>query len=358
MKVISILFLYRILLRLFPRNFYVDFAEEMQSVFTDVITEAGKRGKMAQARAMLRELAWLPVEALRLHLVPHVRSLLVAGARQAGWDGPPTRKEALLVLAAFGLPALGLFYHETGFFSTRWPVYLAIGLALGVLVAGFMKGFPRWSLPYLGLVLSTAGFFLFVESGADQVAPLALNRLGIAVQDESTFLLLEAAWSGFLWLSLFCMVGLGLGALVLIKRCRDLLHRVRQDWTLASYILYSGIMAVLGLSFARHLSPDLYAIASILCLGVGAWLFLTSPQAWQRVLALFGGLTLAVSAAAAGQWPLHPLQGWESTLRVETVNGSQNLLVTLEWVWMSVVIIAPVLLRYLPGSSKQSMAPP
>lgn len=358
MKVISILFLYRILLRLFPRNFYMDFAEEMQSVFTDIITEASRRGQVALVRTVLRELTWLPVEALRLHLAPHVRSLLVAGARQTGWDGPPTRKEALLVLAAFGLPALGLFYPETGFFSTSWPVYLAIGLALGVLVAGFIKGFPRWSLPYLGLVLSTAGFFLFVESGADQVAPLALTRLGIVVQDESTYLLLETAWSGFIWLSLFCMVGLGLGALLLVKRCRDLLQRVRQDWTLASYILYSGIVAVLGMSFARHLSPDLYAIASILCLGVGAWLFLTSPQAWQRVLALFGGLTLAVSAAAAGQWPLHPLLGWESALRVEAAGSSDNLLVTLEWVWMSVVIMAPVLLRYLPGRSKQSMAPP
>ena len=355
MNVLSFQFLYRIMLRLFPRNFYTDFAEEMQSVFTDVMTEAASRGRIAEAQAALRELVWLPVEALRLHLIPR---LLVAGARPSGWEGPPTRKEVLLVLAVFALPVLGLFYRETTFLSTRWPVYLATGLVLGVLIAGFFKGFPRWSLPYLGLVLSTASFFLLIECGADLLSPLALNRLGIVNLDESTRLLLEAAWSGLLWLGLFCMIALGLGVLALFKRCRVMLQRIRQDWTLASYILYSGVLAVLGLSFARHLSHNIYAIASILCLGMGAWLFLRSPRAWQRVLALLGGLTLAVSAAVAGQWPLHPLYAWESTLRLENLGRSGTLLAALEWGWMSVVIIAPVLLRFLPGKSRQRMASP
>lgn len=358
MYVLLAQYLYRNLLRLFPRNFYAEFAEEMQSVFIEIVAEAGKRGCAAQVLAALRELACLPFEAVRLHLIPRYQNQIAAGERPAGWEGPPTRKEALLVLGVFALPLLGLSYRETGFFSTHFPAYLATGLVLGVVVAGFLKDFPRWSFPYLGLVFATAGFSFIVESGADQLAPQAISRLGIAVQDESTRLLLEAAWSGFLWFSLFSLIALGVGAMALFRRCRVIAQKIRKDWTLASYILYSGVAAIFGLSFARHISQDLYAVASVLCLGFGAWLFLTSSRAWQRALALLGGLTLAATVAAAGQWPLHPLHSWETALRLETSSRTGSTMVTLEWVWMSAVLLAPVLLRYLPWKRWHRTASP
>ncbi len=358
MKNLLVQCLYRSLLRLFPRNFYDEFADEMQSIFCEVVAEAASRGGAAQALVVCRELALLQLEALRLHLIPRLQRVIASGARPLGWEGPPTWKETLLVMAAFSLPLLGLYHRETGFLSTRFVTYLAVGLALGVFLAGFLKGFPRWSLPYLGLILAIAGFLLVGDSRVDQFAPQIFNRLGIDAQDESMQLLLEAAWSGFLWFSLFSLIALGVGTLALFKRCRVMLQRIRQDWTLASYILYSGILPMLGLSFARCVSQVTYAIASIFCLGIGAWLFLTSRQAAQRMLALFGGLTLAVSVAAAGEWPLHPPQAWESGLRVMTVSGIESTFATLEWAWMSALIVAPVLLLFLASQCRQRTASP
>ncbi len=342
---------YRILLRIFPRSFYAEFHEEMQAVFSDVLAEAAERGRMAWLAATLNEMLSLPVEALRLHLAAH--SINLPGARSTGWEGPPTRKESWLALVAFTLPVLGLYYRESILQSARLPVYLAAGLVLGVVLAGFLKGFPRWSLPYLGIVLSTACFFLLVECKADELFPLAMKQVGIVPQDESARLVFEALWSGLLWLSLFAVTLLGLSLLALLRRCQVMLQRIRQDWTLASYILYTGILTALGLSFSRHISQEFFAVASLVCLGAGGWLFLRSPRPWQRVLALVGGLTLAVLVAFAGRSPLHPLETWAMVLPLEVESHSKSVLVLLEWAWLAALLVAPVFLRFIPRCSRK-----
>jgi hypothetical protein len=348
MNVRSLQFFYRVLLGLLPRGFTTVFGEEMQTVFTDVVTEAAGRGLVSLMQAALTELGSLPLEALRLHLTA---PKTLSGGRGAGWEGLPTRKESLLVLILFALPLLGLYYQNPAFHSTRWPVYLACGLVLGVLLAGFLSGFPRWSLPYLGQVLSTGCFVVIMEYGADLFSPLVLEKLAFLPKTENTRLIVEALWSGILWLSLFAMIALAIGLLALLKRCQPMLQRIRQDWTLGSYILYSGVAAALGLSFARHLSKNIYAIASILCLALGAWLFLRSPHVWQRLLALLGGLTCAVYVAAAGQWPLHPLDAWESRLWWAVTENSGSLLAAVEWGWMAAILLAPALFHLYPRRS-------
>jgi hypothetical protein len=336
--------LYWILLKLFPRGFSSIFGEEMVCVFEAVLEEADRKGRVAILWAVLRELGCLPLEALRLHLSGD-KSL--PGLRSTGWEGPPTRKEGLLMLGLFALPILGLFYQHAVFFSARRLVYLACGVVLGVVLVGFLKGFPRWSLPYLGLVLATASFVLIMECGADTLSPQVMEKLGFLPQTADARLVIEVLWSGMLWLGLFALTGMVLGLLALLKRCQVLLQRIRQDWTLVSYILYSGVLAALGLSFSRHFAKNIYAVASIACLALGAWLFLRSPRAWQRLLALLGGLTLAVSMAAAGQWPLHPLDTWESAVWLGSI-GSSSLLPVLEWGWIVIFLLAPGVLHLHP----------
>lgn len=345
MKARPFLYLYQAILHLFPRSFQQDFGAEMRMVFEDVLEDAAGKGQPVLVRAALREIASLPLAALRLHLAGE-KSL--PGARFPGWEGPPTRNERLLLLVLFALPILGLYSQPPAFISSQWLVYLICGLAIGVLVAGFVQGFPRWSLPYLGLVLSSASFVLIMQCGADSLSPQALAKLEFLPQNESTRLVAETLWSGLVWLSLFVTVGLFLGLLLLLKRCQLMLRRIRQDWTLVSYILYGGILAGLGLSFYYHFARSIYAVASILCLALGAWLFLRGSQPWQRLLALLAGLTLAVTAATAGQWPLHPLDRWESDLWQEISVRSGLLLVIVEWGWMVVFLLAPVMLYFLP----------
>jgi hypothetical protein len=351
-----LLAVYRGLLRLLPRGFYRDFADEMESVFVEILAEAAARGPAAQAQAALRELASLPGEALRLALLPRICGVAAVKARPAGWEGPPKPREILLGLAVFGLPILSLFLPEGLGLTERGPAYLALGLVLGAVLAGVWKGIPRWSLPYLGVALATGTFLLGAQWSADRTLTLALEEFGIVAADGSARLFWEIVWSGFVWLGLFVVAGMALGLLALLNRCRSILPRMRQDWTLASYLLYGGALAALAVSFTQHHANTLYAVASSLCLGSGAWIFLRSPRPWQRSLSLLGGLTLAVLFAAAGRWPVHPLHAWGIALRLELDGWQGPRAVFLDWAWMAAVLLAPGLLRL--AAQRRGGAPP
>ena len=343
MKTHWMLYLYRGLLHLYPPHFQAEFAEEMQSVFADLLEDACVDGPFAWLKLCYAELKDLPGAALRQRL--DINRL--APAVQASWDGPPKRLELLAGIAVFLLPSVFVFTQPaSGLFNTPWLVALGVLFSV-VFIAGFVNGLPRWSLPYLGLVLSATSFAAVIQWVADFSAPAALASYGIVVQDQSALLCLEVAWAGLMWLGLFTLAFLVLGMLSLLRRFQPLLSRLRQDWTQFSYILYSGATLALVLAFDGYPRQQPFTLASALCLATGAWLFLHSSQRWQRGLALLGGLSLAMWTAAAGQWLLTPLQDWANWVawrpqlpdpRLE----SQRTL--LEWGWMVLVLLLPKLL--------------
>ena len=301
-------------------------------------------------KILASEFTGLPGAALRYRLTGEGPQ----GKRVSDWDMPPNRREVMAVLAVFLLPGSAVLLNL--------PVELIsiglIGLLIGVILAGLARGFQRWSLPALGLGLSAFSFMVLFQWAADLVTPGMLARLGFLPHDESTRLILHAFWAGLMWLSLFALTFLVLGLLALVRKFRVLFVRIRHDWTIASYILYSGAIFTLLLTFNQYRYEKTFAIASSLCLATGAWFYLRSPRQWQRTLSLLIGLTLATGSIAFSQWSSNSLAGWRQML-VWIPTGNERLFeihrVLLDWGWMVLFLLAPITIKFLPGSKKQAI---
>jgi hypothetical protein len=347
--------LYRSLLNLYPRRFSEEFAEEMEGIFSDLLDETLTLPRLDLAKFLCIELFHLPGEALHQHLKIRRKKGTDSEPHPDGWDGPASRREVFVAMGVFILPAVTIWFNYGLNISTGWLAGL-----MGILFFyGVYRGFPRWSLPYLGLALSALSFMFIFQWAADLVAPAVIARLAIAGHNQSTHLLLQAFWAGLMWLSLFFLVFIAIGFLAIFRRFRTLFWKVRQDWTLVSYILYAGAMFMLFLTFNQYRYEKPYAVASTFCLMSGAWLYMRSSKRWKRALSLLIGLTLAMWTAAAGLWSggvwlnLGNLQSWGSSENERWFEGFRAI---LAWGWMVIAICAPALLRFLPrfGTRQQS----
>jgi hypothetical protein len=339
--------LYRTLLCLYPRRFKAEFGDEMEGVFADLLSETLSLPRRALLKLIWTELSHLPREALRQHWISKPERPAEIGAHPDGWEGPAKRTEMLVALGVFILPAVAIWFKSGPNLTTGWLA----GILTILFFLGVQRGFPRWSLPYFGLALSAASFLFIFQWAADLAAPSVISRLIAAPHNESTHLLLQVFWAGLMWLSLFLLVFLVFGVLALFRRFRSLLRRIRQDWTLVSYILYGGAMFMLALAFSQYRYEKPYAMASTFCLMTGAWLYLRSSQRWKRTLSLLVGLTLAMWTAALGLWSGGTWQNWnnwQSWGSLENERWFEGFRTILAWGWMVIAISAPALLRFLP----------
>ena len=198
---------------------------------------------------------------------------------------------------------------------------------------GLTQGFPRWSLPYLGLAISLASYIYLFDWITDQAVPPASANLLPWPLDASMGVLVEVYWAGILWLGLFLITLLFVGALSLVRGFQPFVQRIRQDWTLVSFIFYGETALALGLLYNSHGGEQPFAITSLLMLAAGAWLYLRTPLRKRRVLALLCSLTLALWVAGLGQDSL-------------TIGGRSSDL-WLAWIWMAAALLAPAWLRHL-----------
>jgi hypothetical protein len=89
-----------------------------------------------------------------------------------------------------------------------------------------------------------------------------------------------------------------------------LAQRIRQDWTLMSFMVYSALVFDLELIFEEYGHDEAWKIASRICLVAGAWIYFRTADRRKRILALLAGSTLFFGIAAVGQWVVLPLQSW------------------------------------------------
>lgn len=89
---------YEYLLRLYPRSYREDFAEEMLADFSDLATEANEKGRLALLWFCFRELVDFPGSIIQIHL-KYSRALKILRSRpvDTGW------RSALGFGVAFGL---------------------------------------------------------------------------------------------------------------------------------------------------------------------------------------------------------------------------------------------------------------
>jgi len=338
---------YRALLYLYPRGFRSEFGAEMLEVFCASLADAARNQRGALPAIYLRELGELPGAALGEHYRRWRRKVQQTADTPGLWARPLSSNELLAAMAIFAVPAVMILLNTAPASPLSAAIPLEIGFVALMFFTGMSRGFPRWALPYLGMALAIISFIFLGQWLANLSAPVFMTQLNLPVQSESARLLLHSLWAGLMWLSLFALVTLVVAVLAIWRRFRQFYWRLRQDWTLVSFVIYGGTLFALVLLFDEYRYEEPYALLSLLCLATGAWHYLRNPHPWQRTLALLSGATLAMWVAAAGIWLIVPAQPWESWFQwhpAERERWFEAGKALVEWAWIVVALLAPALL--------------
>jgi hypothetical protein len=331
----------------------------MQSVFSQTLREASEDGAISIGLVILRELRDLPAAALNERLLERQSDSNRASKSAARPVEPLTHIELLFALAVFLIPAGFILYNSapSPLVNQIVPPVLFTLLLVGSMV-GMIKRFPRWSLPYFGLVLSAVVFLFLFQGGAQRMSAFLSSRFAFHPIDELSQLFMVIFWDGMVWLSLLALVTISIIVLSRVPKFVPLVQRMLDDWTRLSYLFYGCSMLALVLTLDAYNYDAHIALASMFCLAAGAWYYLRSDQQESRFLALFGGLTLAMLVAFAGKWVFGPQLDLTALFRISTAGSElwfdpgKGL---VGWAWMVVIITLPRLLRLLPRTPSSGL---
>ena len=345
--------LYRSALGCFPEGYRREYADELLYAVRMAAADAEGQSRLALMRLAWRELRDLPLAMVRAHL--HERSVPVNLQPGVHLPGGPLRMWQLCaVFLPFLLPLLAPQGVLTAANAVPW-LALVLDLALlGLLtvmsVAGVVHKFPVWALPALGMALFCVSALLqFVAQSAVFLAVM----LPLYGGWPSGFSLAEDIWMMLLVQAVYMVVMVGVVA-GLLRIVPGFHTRVRQEWTLLSFLLYGiAIMPVLGNDEFHGVGG--YQTASLLALALGAGLYLAAPKRWQRVLALVGPAVLSPAVMSLGLYQTFPAQPW-----ADPANVSFRLWEALQPVLylspLPILLLLAALAPRLPGSGRREPA--
>ena len=287
----------------------------MLAVFRKALLEAENHGRKLVWGLVWRELRDLPGALVRTHLE-------FIMAEQKAEEPSPWGEVALgaLWFLVSGLYLIwdelplnwfgGLFsYPETGILAFFWKALWVILVFLPYigLCIGYIKGFPRWSYPYVGAALIWSLFMI-------QAATPDLRLFGYEILGRQV-------WG----LRAFVPPSMALLVAILVTRSlqpfRTLVTNAWKDWTKATYAMF-GFTPLLILAAFDEMDR-LYSLYFMVLLTVvmlaTAILYLRATLGWQRAVTLFVGVGIVIGTATAA-----PIFYWQKSGQVEV--GMQILL--------------------------------
>jgi hypothetical protein len=311
--------LYRLSLRLYPRSFRDEFDHEMVTVFADAVTEATRRGWVSLLALWLRELRDLPSGLIREYGSRHTQGetdMSEIEGRLGRFEDrgvAPQQRPTWTAVVLGTLPLLTLG-AVTVFNEMDWPsgwdsryLYLAWSLVLMVgLTVGWVKGFPRWSFPFISLSLLSGWWW-------SETSTPGLRILGHTFRHQERW-----GWRG--WIPLLLAIIMALLWTRSSSPLRRLVKSVWRDGTLLSFALYSLIAWIYIVAvFDEIHDPYLvaYMLISTVVLTFGAIGYLLSSKAWQRIVALLAGVYVNVvieGVVNQAYWSERMELGWASTV--------------------------------------------
>ena len=342
-----------LLLNLYPKTYREEYGKELQTVFNLSIDAAMKLGRLETVKVVLHELIGLPKAILYEHLRERRRTKM-AGKFASRFDfSPGSRTESFAALAPFllfgALPTL-LGYFRVMDFVPLWldivSVILFWSFGLGLLLLGFVKRFPRWFMPYIGLPIPVICLFLFIG-----VIEPKLNHFPFPYR--SSWFAREFVSQGVLWVGLFLIVTLLLVSTSRIPKSRPFYQRLRDDWTLLAFIIYGTMPFVLVITYNEYKNVEPFIFLSLVILAGGGRLYLQSYESLKRFLYLYAGVTLSMLVAAGGKafllessFPFVADDSWQTEF--------MSTIVT--WMWLAMMMWIPPALNLLPRSDRHARA--
>ncbi|HSG43360.1 MAG TPA: hypothetical protein VLA72_09425 [Anaerolineales bacterium] len=300
-------------LKVYPPNFRSKFGDEMQMVFSNAMEKACKDDALKLLALFGREIRDWPRSVFQEYL--HAWKGIPLNQNNLAWE-PLNTKELLVGLAIFMIPIISPLLKLI--FGNK-PVVNYIGyiftltiliICFVIFILGFRNGFPRWSIPYLGVSITTIIMLHAVYPLWGVFATDIKRIINYSAKTLATRIQYSVLLNGFFWLVPFVILVLLILILRALPRTRVLARRIRQDWTLMSFMVYSALVFYLELIFEEYAYDEAWKIASRICLILGAWIYYKNADQRKRILALLTGATLFFGIAAVGQWVVLPLQTW------------------------------------------------
>jgi hypothetical protein len=330
---------YTLLLRLYPRRFRQEFADEMQAVFTEAMTEAAARGRLGVF--FLRELRDAPQSIARAYWYGWTKkwqegAKLIREAAAADLPPPPpdgreSWRQVGLELSLFliaGLLLILVTYLPLDGLSASWQRNLEIlgrvitPLTLPVFLIGLARGLPRWAYPSGGLLLSYHALTAY-QSG---VLPFLIAMLLASAILAAMAIITDAQHSS------------------LPAPLRRIGQSLSLDWTRLSFGIYGALpLAIISAFDDAHFNNRTpYLAVSVLVMVVFALIYCRSRQSTVQIAALLGGMSLSIWAAFLDEASFAGgLGDWIATPRP----AAAETLWTLElWILWLALILAPALL--------------
>jgi hypothetical protein len=212
---------------------------------------------------------------------------------------------------------------------------------VSLIVIGFAKRVPRWFMPYIGLPLPIINLLVFN----------ALNDpewRGFPSLMHAPWLVQQIVYGGRILGVLILLVVLVVLVPALIKGFHPFYQRLRDDWTLLSFVIYGTAPFMLVITFDDYQNEEPYLFLSFLFLAIGAWFYLRNKAPWKRFWSLFVGLALSMFTAAigkgilyAGPWPRPKYFTWQTEMMSTIVM----------WAWLALIMLIPLFLKLLPKKS-------
>jgi hypothetical protein len=348
---------YALSLKLYPAEFRADFSEEMKFVFAKAIDEVSNDpSKMLIIFG--REMWDWPGSIWQAHM-----ETKKGGSRMDNEINPSTaltKKEITIAMTLYILPAIPailtlIFGYQPAINRLMAGFYLTLMAFITIiLIGGIIKGFPRWVMPFLGILVTAIVILepswriweLFYQS--------VMQIIGYYTKTLQVRVLYSTLRVGFVWFCVFVGAVILVLLLAIWPRTRRLVKSIHQDWTLFSFMLYGGVVFALELVFEEYAYDELWKIACWGCLALGAWVYLKSSSTRNQILSLVIGVTLTYWIAAVGKWHLVPIQTWGAFHghQYELYSWFEFWSTLGEWGWVILFMLAPALLTLMPRAQE------
>jgi hypothetical protein len=219
-----------------------------------------------------------------------------------------------------------------------------------------IKRLPRWSLPYLGIILMPYVMLSAYPLIWESILPLFNSTFGSRAVWSIPTRFLYSAVTDFMALFLVLLSALLLVNLLrIIPFSRGLWQAIRSDWTTLSFMLYGGLLFLVTWLFDAYVHNEIWSVAAWMGLALGAWLYLRAGSQKMRILSLIGGATVSLWIVTIGTWVIIPLQLQWIRNPTPDIRLEQTAAVPAIWIAAILILLAPALLTLLPPKANRAV---